>query len=332
MFGWAEASLLTIALGLLICGITPHFRAYRPLFCGSSVLLFTAALFPRNGNLLGEYLFGDSSGGLRLPTEILGVAWWILGAWLFKSLLDLILRRTIFPNDDQPHAKRLFADLGSGLVYVVAFVGIMETVLKEPISGVLATSGVFAIVLGLALQNTLADVFSGLAINMERPFQAGDWITVKDGVEGQVMEVNWRATRIKTSANDVAAIPNSVIARSIVVRHRVVDEHVCSIGIRIDHIIPPADVIALLQAASSGSPGIVAGNVPSAIACRFTDSFIEYELTFQIEDYTRAAGVQSEVIRRVADRFRSAGIGIGTADISVPVLRQGGSAVAIRRP
>ena len=89
MFGWAEASLLTIALGLLICGITPHFRAYRPLFCGSSVLLLI--------------------------------------------------------------------------------------------------SGVFAIVLGLALQNTLADVFSGLAINMERPFQAGDWITVKDGVEGQVV-------------------------------------------------------------------------------------------------------------------------------------------------
>jgi small-conductance mechanosensitive channel len=111
--------------------------------------------------------------------------------------------------------------------------------------------------------------------------------------------------------------------RRLAVQEGVVDEHVCSIGIRIDHIIPPADVIAMLQAAASGSSGIVAGNAPSANACRFTDSFIEYELTFLIEDYTRAAGVQSEVIRRVADRFRSAGIGIGTADVSVPVLRQG---------
>jgi small-conductance mechanosensitive channel len=322
MFGWFEASLLILAIVLLACGLAPRLRSYRPLFCGSSVLLLTAALFPRSGNQLGEYLFGASSGGLRLPIEILGVAWWVLGAWLIKSVLDLILRRTVFPNDDQPHAKRLFADLGSALVYVVAFVGIMETVLKQSISGVLATSGVFAIVLGLALQNTLADVFSGLAINMERPFEAGDWITVKDGAEGQVMEVNWRATHVKTAANDVAAIPNSVVARSIVVKHRVMEEHVCSIEISIDHVIPPGGVIAILQAAASGCAGIVSGYAPTANACRFTDSFIEYELMFLIEDYTRVASVRSEVVRRVADGFAGAGIRIGTAGIGIPSLRQ----------
>jgi small-conductance mechanosensitive channel len=125
----------------------------------------------------------------------LRIAWWILSAWLIKSLLALILRRTFFPNDYRPHARRLFADLATGLVYVVAFVGIMDTVLKQPISALLATSGVLAIVQGLALQNTLADVFSGLAINIERPFGAGDWITLNDGVEGQIFEINWRATR-----------------------------------------------------------------------------------------------------------------------------------------
>jgi len=60
------------------------------------------------------------------------------------------------------------------LVYVVALVGIMDTVFKQSVSAVLATSGVLAVVLGLALQNTLADVFSGLALNIERPFSAGD--------------------------------------------------------------------------------------------------------------------------------------------------------------
>jgi len=330
MFGWFETSLLTIALGLLACGITPQLRSYRPLFCGSSVLLLTAAIFPRSGNLLGEYLFG-ASGGLRLPTEILGVAWWVLGAWLMRSVLDLILRRTVFPNDDQPHAKRLFADLGSALVYVVAFVGIMETVIKQPILGVLAASGVFAIVLGLALQNTLADVFSGIAINMERPFEAGDWITVKDGAEGQVMEVNWRATRVKTAANDVAAIPNSVVARSIVVKHRVMREHVCSINVSIDHVARPVDVVAILHAAASGCPGVVNGNPPTANACRFSGSFIDYELKFLIEDYTHAGVVQSEVIRRVAEGFAGAGIRIGTAGISIPVLRGGPAAGASRQ-
>jgi small-conductance mechanosensitive channel len=108
----------------------------------------------------------------------------------------------------------------SGLAYVIAFVGIMDTVLKQPISTVLATSGVLAIVLGLALQNTLADVFAGLAINVERPFGAGDWITVNTLAEGQVIEINWRATRIKTTANDIIVMPNSVIAKAVLTNHR----------------------------------------------------------------------------------------------------------------
>jgi hypothetical protein len=62
---------------------------------------------------------------------LFGVVWWILGAWLFKSLLDLVLRRTLFPDNDEPHARRLFADLASGLIYILAFVGIVGTVFKN---------------------------------------------------------------------------------------------------------------------------------------------------------------------------------------------------------
>jgi len=60
-------------------------------------------------------------------------------------MVDLgVLSKTIFPHDNQPHARRLFADLASALIYVIAFFGIIETVLKQPISAVLATSGVLA--------------------------------------------------------------------------------------------------------------------------------------------------------------------------------------------
>jgi small-conductance mechanosensitive channel len=96
----------------------------------------------------------------------------------------------------------------------LAFVGIVDTVFQQPISAFLATSGVMAIVLGLALQNTLADVFSGLAINIERPYMAGDWISVTDRVSGQVIEVNWRATRIRTPLfKRPPAIPGITSAR-----------------------------------------------------------------------------------------------------------------------
>jgi len=149
--GNIEGSLLGAAAALAILGTLKRFRPYRSLLLGSGMLSLITALIPRPGNSIGQYLFAAQT-GVHLPVALFGLAWWILGAWLVKSMLGLILVKTIFPHDDQPHARRLFADLASALVYVIAFVGIIETVLKQPISAILATSGVLAIVLGLALQ------------------------------------------------------------------------------------------------------------------------------------------------------------------------------------
>lgn len=241
-----------------------------------------------------------------------------------KSLLDQILHRTIFPNDNEPHARRLFADLASALIYVVAFVGIMNTVFEQPLSGVLATSGVLAIVLGLALQNTLADVFSGLAINIERPFGAGDWITMADTVEGQIIEINWRATRIKTASSDVIVIPNSVLAKDVVTNHRRLnDPYVCTIHLKISHLISPTRVLDLLQGAAAGSPGITSGSKPQAYACGFSEALVTYGLSFAIDDFIKTADVQSQVVGRVVEAFRGQNIPIGVPAMDVRLIQQG---------
>ena len=56
-----------------------------------------------------------------------------------------------------------------------------------------------AIILGLALRSTLGDVFSGIALNLNRPYEVGDWIVLNDGTEGRVVETNWRATHLLNS-------------------------------------------------------------------------------------------------------------------------------------
>ncbi len=322
MFGWIEICLLVVAVCLLIGGMTPQFRRYRSLFWAGSALMLITALYPRHSNALGQFLFGRSSGAPRLPLEVFGIAWWLLGAWLLKGLLDQILHRTFFRNDNQPHARRLFADLASAFIYVVAFVGIMDTVFKQPLSGVLATSGVLAIILGLALQNTLADVFSGLAINIEGPFAAGDWITMADTVEGQIIEINWRATRIKTASSDVIVIPNSVLAKAIVTNHRrLSDPHVCTIQLKISHMIPPARVLEVLQGAAASSPGITPGSKPQAYACGFSETLVTYGLSFKIDDFIQTADVQSEVVGRVVEAFRGLNIPIGAPAMDVRLIQ-----------
>lgn len=329
MFGWIEVCLLSAAATLLVCAFLPPLRTYRSLFLGGFVPMLSTALFRGRDDLVGRYLPTIASGTVRLPVEAFGVAWWILGAWLVRSVLTLVLRRTFFPNDNQPHARRLFADLATGLVYVVAFIGIMDTVLKQPVSTVLATSGVLAIVLGLALQNSLGDVFSGLSINIEQPFGAGDWITLQGGIEGQVIEINWRATRIKTATNDIVVIPNSVIAKAMVTNHRrLYDPYLCLVHLKIDGAVPPGEVIAALQSAAAAAAGISPGYAPVAFASGFVEAMIGYDLYFGVSDFARVANVQSDVVTRVAEACAKKHMRIGTSVIDIRVATGGEEATA----
>ena len=328
MFGWIEICLFSAAALLLVLRLLPYLRAYHPLLGGGCLLLLITALFPRSGNPFGQYLFGKAGGGLGLPRDFFGVVWWVLGAWLFKSLLDLALRRTLFPDNDEPQARRLFADLASGLIYVLAFFGMIGTVFKVPVSTFLATSGVLAIVLGLALQNTLGDVLSGLAINIERPYGAGDWITLADHVSGQVLQVNWRATRIRTWSHDMVVVPNSVASKAIVTNHsRPKGPHRCIIRVSVGVATATSRVIEALIAAATGSPGIAPGTVPLAYACAFSDGLVDYELAFAIDSFALTFGAKSEMLGRIVDTFRGLDIPIGASAMDVRLIRRGDLAV-----
>ena len=334
MFGWLEISLLAAAAVFLLLRALPFFHANRALIGGAGVLLLISALFPRAGNPLGQFLFGTTAGGLRLPVELFGIVWWILGAWLSKSLLDIVLRRTLFPDNDEPHARRLFADLASGLIYVLAFFGIIGTVLKEPVSTFVTTSGIVAIVLGLALQNTLGDVLGGLAINIERPFGAGDWITLPNQaageVSGQVMQVNWRATRLRTWSHDLVIIPNSVVTKAVVTNHsRPAGPHRCIIRLKVDFAIAPSKVIEALAAAAVGCPIVSRGTVAQIYAFAFSDALVEYEVAFAIDSFALMPGAKSDMLGHLAEVLRGMDIHIGATALDVRLIDQVGPAAAV---
>jgi len=321
LLGWVEIALWCAALALLAGSFGVRARPYRSLIRGSGILLLLTSLLPRNGNVLGQYLFGSASQAPRLPTELFGIAWWLLGAWLLNSLLGLILSRTLFPRDDEPHARRLFADLASGVIYLAALAGILETVFRQPMSAVLATSGVVAIVLGFALQSTLGDVLSGLAINIDRPFGAGDWISVRPDIEGEVVEINWRSTRLRTWLSELIVVPNSVLAKATVTNHsRLAPKHRCAVRIKIDSVISPTVVVGVLEAAGNDASDSSGPVDARAYAIDFSTSWITYELGFMVEQFARAPAMRSAVIQRVADALRDHAIPIGSIVSDVRIL------------
>src|SRR5262249_16991182 len=122
--------------------------------------------------------------------------------------------RLVVVLENRPRETQIVSDLLAGAIYVAVALAVINYVFAVPIAGLVATSGVVAIVLGLALQSTLSDVFSGIAVGLEHAYKPGDLLWVEGGVEGQVLQVSWRSTQIATPHDSVAIVPNSVMAKS----------------------------------------------------------------------------------------------------------------------
>ena len=145
----------------------------------------------------------------RVLDGCLEIFWWLAAAGVSVGFM-----RVFVVLGQRPRESKLMLDILAALVYIAAAFAIIANVFELPVKGLLATSGALAIILGLALQSSLGDVFSGIVLDLERPYHVGDWVIVDDGVRGSVIETNWRSTHILTSSNDVAVLPNSVIAKA----------------------------------------------------------------------------------------------------------------------
>ena len=132
-------------------------------------------------------------------------------AWFLVGFL-----RVFVVTEHRPREGKLIQDLLAGLIYLAAVFAIAY-VFDRPIQGLLATSGAIAIIIGLALESTLSDVFSGIVLNFSRPYRPGDWISIDSGTDGRVIEMNWRATHVLTAKRDLAIVPNSTIAKAKIV-------------------------------------------------------------------------------------------------------------------
>ena len=185
---------------------------------------------------------------------ILKIAWWLWAAWFLVALI-----RSVVVFKRRPHEGKLIQDLLSALIYLAAVFAIIAYVFDLPVQGLLATSGAIAIVLGLALQSTLNDVFSGLVLSLSRPYRPGDWINIEGGTEGQVIEMNWRATHVLTSRRDLGIVPNSTISKSKIVNMSFPSSiHGITVAVQLGSGTPPATGTNILELAVFNSRSILA--------------------------------------------------------------------------
>ena len=239
---------------------------------------------------------------------ILKIVWWLWAAWFLVGVA-----RALIVIQRSPREAKLLQDLLAGVIYLAALFAIVSNVLDLPIQGLLATSGVVAIILGLALQSTLGDVFSGVILNFSRPYRPGDWINIDGGTEGRVLELNWRATSILTGRRDLAIVPNSTIAKSKIVNVSSPSGiHGTSVTVQLDAKAPPMRASEIIEHAIRNSRLIIAAPAPGVVIKTINAAYTEFEITFFVEDLSLSTKAQNELFDFIYRHAVAAGLNLAS--------------------
>ena len=214
---------------------------------------------------------------------------------------DLIVRR------QRVHVSTIFRDLATLLVYAVVVLAVLHSV-DVDVTALLTTSAIITAVVGLALQETLGNVFSGLSLQLQKPFEPGDWIRFGHHL-GRVQGIGWRSTTLVTRSLEQLDVPNGMLAKEVVTNYRgaaIGDE----LFVGVSYKTPPNVAKAAMLSVLREVPDVVA-MPPPVIECEeYGDSSIKYRVRFWMLDYGRQEQVRDQIMTAIWYALRRADIAI----------------------
>ena len=209
----------------------------------------------------------------------------LLGVFFLLSLFKRYLWEFYFGEKRGMQIPKFLREIFSALFFILAVLIVVSRIYGVQPSGVLLSSTVVVGIIGWAMQDLLGNVISGVALQLGRPFKAGDWLII-DTQHAEVIEVNWRSTRLRTNDDHYLDIPNTAIVRSTIVNLSYPSPlHAMRMRIGIDSDTPPNRVKQVLLAATVESRGVLATPPPKIFLVDFADSSNTYEIKYWMENH-----------------------------------------------
>ena len=236
---------------------------------------------------------------------------------LATRVIDFILFDVGYRLRRGTSAPALLRQLASVIIFGIIVAVLFQVVLSANLAAILTTSAIITAIIGLALQETLGNFFSGLAMALERTVQVGDMVRASDSI-GLVEQLSWRAIKVRTMEGNAIFVPNSMASRErfeVFRRGGAPMARILRIGLEYD--APPARARAELEAAVRDLPGLAAFPPPQAGLHEFGDFAVIYELRYWLEDYARYMELDGAVRERVWYGLERAGL-----SIAYPLIRQ----------
>ncbi|MBF0181085.1 MAG: ABC transporter substrate-binding protein [Magnetococcales bacterium] len=284
-------------------------------------VLFWPLFLVAFGNIFLDYSFQNMplhfTDHFMLAYRIL---WWLIPAMLATMALERFLWDPLERRAHQP-IPNVVRNIAAFLVYLLAGFGVTAFVFDEKLTSLLATSGLITMIIGLAVQANIANIFSGIAVNVERPFSIGDWLKIGAHEDAKLIDITWRTMRLRTRDGLQLSLPNAKATEMLVVNYSA--EAVEKVGLAV-HVSPahdPGHIRALLEEAllrhehPEGAPPQSEFHGVINLLGRWV---AKYEAEFWIADHALRKELIADIWESIWRVFRQQGISL-IPDDDMPV-------------
>lgn len=247
-------------------------------------------------------LLNPSTPTLVLTQKVLYSISFLFGTWITIRFFNVFLWPYIWKFMDRVLPQIVVT--GTTFIFMfLAFLVVVGIIFEQPITGILAASGLLTAALAISLQSILLDFFSAIIIDTDRPFKIGDWIVVKEHIEGEVIRISWRHTEILTHLNTIIFVPNGDLLKEPIVNYtRASGWYLGLVEFTVDHDVPVSRVRRIIHAALYKVTDII-GHHSAVNAFKTTEGGIVYTITYALSTPKIWRSVRHKVIDEITTQL-----------------------------
>src|SRR5438132_1456946 len=268
--------------------------------------------------------------GVQVPwRHHVGAAAIVLITALVVALINRYIWDFYFEKKRQTPIPHFLREVVGGIIFLIVLLFVLSYGYhaEAQLKGLLAGSGVIAIVVGFAGQNLFSGIIGGIAIQINRPYKVGDWLQVGERF-AEVMEINWRSTRLRTNDNIYLDIPNNeMVSHEIVNLHYPTEVHAMRIRVGVEYKNPPNLVKDALYRAASTAKNVLAQPKTKVFLVDFAESAVIYEIKFYMGNHSRINETNDAVRTNVWYELKRQGITIPFPIRTLQVERKAASPI-----
>lgn len=247
------------------------------------------------------------------------------GAFCFVRTCHLLVLQYLFLSSMRSGVPLLLVNIFSLILSIVIIFWTVSNIFGVQLTPLLATSAAFSIILGLALQDTLGNLFAGISIQMDKTFEIGNWLEVMNGntkIVGQVKELSWRSTVLVGFADELITLPNKLIASCQISNFSPEGTPILrSQTLKFRHDVDIQAALQHLQAAARAVPEIRTHPAPSAFVLEANEVGVSIKLIYFIDNYGRQFGIGDQVLSKALKLLQQNGMFIAKPSLEVSQIK-----------